>query len=400
MRKKTYHQSRCTTVAGKLLALLIAALPVAALAADDVAPGFVWSVEGQARYDDNVYRTNNRTESDGSFVLRPELAWIFLRGQHQFDLDYKGDYVVYLNESQLDYTGHQFGAHALLDHSARFKTDYTLGFEKTVDQPGANSSVNLPGETPDKWENSSFAAQANYGNPDSRGQLVGRLNYNQKRYTNKNQEFRDYDGNGGTGTFYYQIAPRTRLLFELDYIDYDYQNQDRFGFDQSSKQTRYLSGVTWEASGKTTGVFKIGYRDRQYENDQFDDLTGLYLSLDGIWEPTEYTSVTLTASQDNQDSAQQASGGFVQTEIKTNVVYGISPRTRLIGALGFRNEDFKGQFDREDERWNLSLGVQYSLLYWLDIGAEYQYGDRDSTIDVFDFTANMFMINVVINFDD
>ena len=378
--------------------LVVAALPLTAVAERETAQGLLWNVQAQSGYDDNVYRSFRQEESDGLFVLEPKAALRGLRGSHQFDIGYAGAFGRYFNESELDYTDHAFKAHALLDHSARLKTEYTLGHDRAHDEPGSTDAVAFPGREPNEWRNDHATGKFEYGRADSTGQLVGELRYEEFRYTNNDQEFRDNDATGATGTFYYRLAPRTRLLFELDYAEYDYRTTDLFGSDQSGDETRYLTGVTWEATAKTTGVLKFGYRDRTYDDDRYDSLSGLALQLDGTWKPTSHTTFTFGAARENQESAQQGTGGYLRSSVKAGAVHDLTPRTRLKLNLDYSNDDFEGGFDREDDGLDFSLGLDYNLLRWLDIGAEYRYEERDSDLDIFDYTANVFMLTARTTF--
>ena len=376
-------------------ALLLAILSTASLAES---PGFLWNVETQLRYDDNVFRTPDNEESDGIFVVKPNLSWLSLYGKHRFDLKYEGDYSLYFDISDLNYFNNHLKAHALLDHTSRTSSEYTLGHRWGQDQPGETDALSDSLEDPDEWRDGYAEGKVYFGRRDSQGQIVGRLGYHQRRYTNNNQEFRDYNLLGATSTFFYRVAPKTRLLFEISFLDYDYQNSDNFGGNQTNQEYRYLTGVTWEATAKTTSIFKIGYRDRNYDDDRFSDLTGLTLWLDGIWEPNDYTKVTLGASQENQESARQLSGGYVSRYIRGGLEYGITPRTLLITKVRYDNDDFEDRLDREDDSWDLRLGMKYSLLRRLDLGAEYRFEDRDSTQDIFDFRSNIFMLTASTRF--
>ncbi len=379
---------------------LIALLPTLALAESDKKPGVLLNVETQLLYDDNVYRSARKESSDSIFVIKPVINWSAVHDVHQFDINYIGDYGRYFDENNLDYTGHEFIAHAKLDHSSRLKTDYTLGYHKGFDDPGSTDANFLPDEKPDKWENSQLKAAIKYGGSDSYGQLVGQVKYREIQYKNNEQDYRDYNELQGISIFYYRVAPRTRLLFELNYADSDYQEKDVFGSSQSNHEYKYLTGVTWEATAKTTGVFKIGYRNKNYENKQFSDLTGLALWLEGSWEPTTQTTVTFGASRDTEDSARQSVGGSTKTEINSRVEHSMTQRTWLTGSFRLSNEDFEGMQSRDDDRQNFALGVKYNLLRWLDIGAEYQFEDRDSDHDAFDFTSNVFMLTVRTQFEN
>ncbi len=382
-------------------ALLLAILSTASLAES---PGFLWNVATQLRYDDNVFRTPDSEESDGTFVVKPELSWLSLYGKHRFDLNYQGDYGLYFDITDLNYFDHHLKAHTLLDHTNRTNSEYTLGHRWGQDQPGETDAESDSLEEPDEWRDGYAEGKVYFGRRDSQGQIVGKLGYHQRRFTNNNQEFRDYNLLGATSTFFYRVAPRTRLLFEISYSDYDYRNNDSSERNQTNQEYRYLTGVTWEATAKTTSIFKIGYRDKNYDDDRFNDLTGLTLWLDGIWEPNTYTKVTLGASQENRESAREGedSGGFVSRYIRGGLEYGITPRTLLITKVQYDNDDFENSLDRnrEDDRWDLRLGMKYSLRRWLDLGAEYRFEDRDSTEDRFDFSSNVFMLTASTRFEN
>ncbi len=378
---------------GRSIALVLIGLWSAPSLAEEN-PGFNWNLGAGLFYDDNVYRTLDRfEESDTIFVIEPELSWKTQRGKHLFDLSYEGEYAFYSDVTDLNYDDHDLKAHALLDHSYRLNTEYTLGYRRDHDRPGQTDALSIPIGEVDKWRDAYGDFKISYGRSDSKGQIVGQLNYHQRRYTNNNQEFRDYNLVNLIGTFYYRVAPKTRLLFEFDFSDYDFQKYDLLGTNQSNREYRYLTGVTWEATAKTTGIFKIGYRDKNYDYDNFGDLTGLALWLDGIWQPNTYTKVTFRASQDTQNSAQRFSNGYIRRYLRGGIEHGITPRTLLTARAQYGNDTFEGPFNREDDRWYVRLGATHSLRRWLDVSVEYRYEKRDSTLDIYDFDANVFMIS-------
>lgn len=385
-----------------LLVVLPLTLPALATAKKEERPGFFWNVETQLRYDDNVYRTHDKfKKSDEIGVIQPKLGWRMLYGKHRFDLGYAGDWGRYFDKTELDYTDHHLKAHALLDHSYRLTSEYTLGYRKDHDRPGGTDAFSFPNRSPDKWWEGYGKGKVSYGRKKSKGQIVGELQYHHRRYTNHDQDYRDYNMVRGTGTFYYRVAPKSRLLFEFSYADYDYQNKDAIGSDQSNQNYRYLTGVTWEATAKTTGILKVGYRETRYDNDRYGDQNGLFLFLDSIWKPNTYTRVTLGASVENQASARQGTNGYVTKAVKGGLSHKITPRIRLIANGRYARDEYDDSFtkDRNDDRWDLRAGVEYSLLRWLDLGAEYRYEERDSNFDIYDYSANVFMIRASTRFE-
>jgi hypothetical protein len=389
-----------TTGASLVVAAALAALPVATLAADEPVPGFLFNATTELRYDDNVYRTESNEQSDGIAVFKPELAWVAPWAASQFVLGYQGDFGRYFNESDLNYNDNAVVAYLRLNHSAKLRTDYNLGYKRQTDKPGSTDDLFLEGEKPVKWRNSRAGLRLDYGSTGSQGQLALQARYNEQRYASSDEEYRDYDGTGGTLTFYYRVAPKTRVLLEADYIDYGYIEDDIFGIDQSGDNAQLLAGVTWEATGKTTGVFKIGYRNRTYNDDRFDKQSGLALFLDGIWRPNTYTTVTFGAAQDNQNSGQRGTGGSVRAYGYIAVVRDITELTRLKVDVRYTNEDFDDFLNRDDDRWDTSLGLEYSLVDWLDVGLAYRSQDRDSNVDIFDFTSNIIVLTASTRFGE
>jgi hypothetical protein len=362
--------------------------------------GFHPNLEIQLLYDDNVRAVIDEfKESDEIFILNPGLAWIWLYGKHQFELDYRGNYGFYFNDSVLNYDDHRLTAHARLDHSYRLNTEFQLGYLRDHDPPGqTNALPNLFGEF-DKWQNWNALGKLYYGRDDSKGQIVAQLDYSIRRYTNNNQEFRDYNKLVPTGTFYYRIAPDTRLLLEASLADSIFQNKTSIGADQSNKEFRALTGITWHITTITSGTFKIGYLNKQYDSSALSDLAGLTFWLDGVWNPNTYTKITFGAVRETQNSAQPLSGAFVKNAVQVNLRHAITPRTALIGGLRYGIDEFDNVLGREDTRWDARVGVKHSLLRWLDVGAEYRYIERDSTVKFFDFKSNIFMIMAGTKFD-
>jgi len=380
----------------RLLSLfLCSALSMGAQAAVKEEPGFNWKLDGELQHEDNVYRTLDRfSQSDTLFVLHPTLHWLGLKGKHRFDFGYEGEYAWYRDVSDLNYNDHHLKGRARLEHSYRLASELVLGYDRSHDVPGSTDALSLPIGEPDKWWEGYGSFQLSYGRNDSKGQLVGRIEYHKRRYTNNFQEYRDYRLTRGVGIFYYRIAPKTRMLFEVDLDDSHYPNDDLFGLNQTNFEYRLLSGVTWEATAKTSGTFKIGYRDRNYDDSRMSDLNGLALELDAVWKPNTYTKVTLSASQNNQNAARQGANGYVRRYLRGGIDHAITPRTLLTAHALYGNDKFEGAVNREDDRWFARIGVVHSLRRWLYARAEYRYEERDSNISLYDYKTNIFLIGL------
>lgn len=362
--------------------------------------GFHPNLELQLLYDDNARATvDELKESDKVFLLNPDLAWILLLGKHRLEFEYKGGYGFYFDDRLLNYDDHRLTAQALLDHSYRLNTEFWLGYLRAHDEPGqTNARSNLLDEV-NKWRDWNILGKLDYGRIDSKGQIVVKLNYSVRRYTNNEQAYRDNDTLATTGTFFYRIAPDTRLLLEASLADSYFPNKNTIGASQSNKEYNYLTGITWDITSITTGTFKIGYQEKHYNSSNFSDLSGLAVSLEGIWNPNTYTHITFGAIRDTQNSAQQFSGAYVKNSVQANIRHEITPRTALTGRISYALDEFDDVRGREDIRWELSLGIRHELLRWLEIGTEYNYRKRDSTEEIYDFKSNILMLIASTKFD-
>jgi hypothetical protein len=362
--------------------------------------GFYPNIEVQLLYDDNVRAVvNELKKSDKVFLVNPDLAWILLFGKHRLDFKYKGNYGFYFDDSTLNYDDHRLTARGLLDHSYRVNTEFRAGYVRGHDRPGKTNALPSLLDELDKWRSWNLLGKLYYGRTDSKGQIVVQLDYSTRLYTNNSQEFRNNDKLTPIGTFFYRIAPDTRLLLEASLADFHFPNKNSIGASQSNKELKSLTGVTWDITAITTGTFKIGYLEKRYDNNAFNDISALTFRLNGNWSPNTYTRIAFGAVRDTRDSARQVSGAFIKNSVRAEIRHAITPRTALIGGIKYGIDEFNNALDREDIRWDTKIGVKHDLLYWLEIGAEYRYRERNSTENVFDFRSNIFMVMANTKFD-
>jgi hypothetical protein len=361
-------------------------------------PSLHWNIETWLYQDDNVYRVINRlAESDTAYAIKPELIWLTTYDKHQFDLNYHGEYSLYFNETELNYNDHNIRAHARLDHTSMLDTEYTLGYDWRHDHPGEKDKQYKPDEEPNKWQKHYTKAKIYYGRYDTQSQIVGHLSYAEKHYTNNDRNNLDTNQLETTGFFYYRTTSKSRILYSVTKSDTNYVHDSK-----REQYYQYLAGVTWDDLARTSGNFKFGYRIKKYENAQKNNRSGLAISLKTNWRPSHKTLVSLAIdSKEFMETVQQDTNGIMRMYINAGVIYTAIPTIKLITKASYDKYTFiNGTSDRVDGRRNLLLGVEYSLLPWLNLGAEYSYEERDSTNDDFDFSATMFMLSISAKSDN
>lgn len=397
-----------------LIALLLAVIPLAAVvAAPGSTPtrtisdlyqlekltntelsGFLPNVTTSLQYEDNVRRAPEPfAQNDTRLALRPDLPLLWNFGTHKAGLSYEGEYAQYAQESELNYNDHAINSVALFDHSSRLKTALEFGHNRGHNIPDDNNvAANLTSAL-DRWKENHAAALVGYGSRASQGQLVSKVSYQERNYLNNSQLFLDAEKSGLSSIFYYRLAPKTRIPFEISVDHYDYKKIDDPTFSLNNNEYKYLTGISWEATAKSTGIFQVGLLDKRYDNPLFDSTSVLMFRLDSILKPNSYTAIKFGALRDTQESLQALSKAYIQNHLRAEVSHKATPLTTLLlGTLYTAAETDDAQPIRE-KRYHLRLEVRYSLATWLEVAAAYRHAVRNSDIDSLDYKTNLFMVS-------
>jgi len=378
------------------IAILISGAAFNATAEED-APGISIGADLFTEYDDNVFR-NYTEQDDTALKFAPEVQYLAYFGSHTFKADYKGEYSAYSNNNDLNYLNHEADLFVKFDHTHRLNTEFSVGYKDTIEEPGTTNAAPIVIDEFNQFNQLDALARLYYGTHISTGQLVLSLAHKQQEYTNNLQSFRDVDVNSVTGTFFYRVAPKTRFLFETTFADYQYDDSFILNSNQSSTELRYLAGVEWEATAKTTGIFKLGYQDKTFDDNNFADVDGLSYYLDMIWKPNQYTSFTIGANRKTTESAQAGVGGYLSTEYKVGVNHSFTELTKMKASYSHITDDITSRLSRNDTRHAAKIGLSHNFLRWLEASLDYQFLKRDSDYIVYQFDANSVALGITATF--
>lgn len=350
-----------------------------------------------AEHDDNVLRKIVPV-SDSSLQISPELTYLTHMGKHIFALDYQGNYSAFKKDTKLNYNNHNIALLAKLDHSLKISSTLKLSYQDEIEEPGTNNSITSLFTEFNQTKNKKAAANIYYGTKKSIGQLSLNLQHTKQRYTNNLQDYRDLNRNKATGTFFYRIAQKTRLLFQVSLRDYDYINKSKYQ-NQSSQETFYLAGVEWDITAKTSGTFKLGYQGKDFDENLYQNIDALSYLLDMTWKPNTYSKVKIAASRKTQESSQILTGAFITNDLAINAEHEITTRTKLKAAYSFANNDIISLRDRTDKKHNITFGIDHSLLTWLSISLDYNFIQRKSDNAIYEHKANVIALSLTTTFD-
>jgi len=336
------------------------------------------------QYDDNITQQVDADKRHSVVsILAPSVEAVADNGAQRYTLGYAFTGGRYASSHVDDFADNTLTAGVAWTLNQRNTLELNAEYFDGHEDRGTNDFSD-GADSPDELKEQIVTATYTLGGETSRARLVTELQSLDSEYTNNRDltESRDRKDLKLGSTFYWRVGGKTDLLLEATQTDIDYDRDPAAlanAFDTlDSELTTLMAGVTWEATAKTTGTFKIGQDKRDYTDTdrQNSDNTSWYLSVD--WSPLTYSVVSFSSAQE----ATENSGNYIDSEsygvswthnwsqsFSSNAFYEIADETHDGELLG-----------REDELTDYGVRVDYAMRRWLNVGVSYTFADRESNV--------------------
>ena len=363
-----------------------------AMAQEGAKPGFTGYLGLSLLYDDNLFKTKNNTESDTALILVPELGHTSVFSKHQLNLGLEAELASYSDFSDENYNDVELFGDLLLDLTPKFNLDMGLNYMMGHDPRGDSGSrvgVILSPE-PDTWDKLEYYVDGIYGRRTNKGQFEVKYQGISREYTNNNQADRDRDNNTLFLTAFYNKSAKNSYLVELRLEDISYANA--INSDRDSTETSLLIGTRWEVTGQTAGEIRLGYLEKDYDEQgtRFDDFSGFIVEALADWTPQESDLFKLGLSRGTEESAGFLSNYYIATRFNFHWAHTFSPLMEMEAGYSFENDDYDN--GRDDDLLNFYLGGKYDITNRFDVGLKYEYKDRSSNLGIADYKSNTIML--------
>ena len=358
----------------------------------------------QLAYIDNIYRAKD--DEDGSMVLTisPAMVAFIENGASRYEAHAEVRSETYFAESDDDTLDVEFGIdlhHVLSNKQA---LDFFAGMNQTHEDRGAGLSqggIGVSGnDEPIEYDETTVGGRYTLGSNQTLGKLVIELSDKDKEYQNfrDTTEFFDHDTWTTSTALYYNLSGKTALVAEGRWEDVEY-DQDKPGFASlDAEEFTALVGVTWQATGKTTGHIKLGYFDREFDSASREDSDDLRWDAAITWAPRTYSTLTFTAAQTSDETRgfdPVVTGDFIEREtVSLTWDHAFDDATSMSIGYTSDNDEYSGSSGREDERTRFSAGVKRALDRWIVLKAGYEYEELDSSNDPLSYDRNTFFIGL------
>lgn len=351
---------------------------------------------------DNMFKSASNEVDTRLLLLNPRLQAIVDDGSSSFSLlaeAIDGDFSA---TSEDDYTDWRVAADTHLQVSTRNAFELNAGLFSTREMRGTGFSQGglLPSD-PDSYEETTAGISYLYGDSESFFSFDLTAGIYDKTYDNNRLQtrFRDREDDQLSATAYFNVSPRTNILFEYRSTDVDYTTDPTaiLGAPDSldSEETYAFIGVTWEATAKTTGSIKVGQGDKEFSDGDRADADGAVWEAAILWEPLSYSIVTLNAESGFGEAVGQ--GNALETE-NYNLSWTHAWSNSLSHSLSLytSDDDYIGS-QRTDEFDVLSLRVDYQVRRWFDVNVSIAREERDSSFSLFNYKENVIALGFSVS---
>ncbi len=336
--------------------------------------------------DDNVLLAHTNEKTSTVYFVSPGLK-IDSRGPgFVFQTRLQAQAARYSESRDDDYV--DFLAGNQLDLALSRRSFLRLGFDYIRSHDPRGSTDRAVSSRPDKYRLISPNATYAFGAPGAEGRVELYWSDGYKAYTNNRATtfLSDRDTRDVGAAFYWRVMPKTYVLLDVRDTDVHYRASTSL---LSSEERRYYAGVTWEATAATTGTFKVGRLQKDFDSGR-RSFSGGGWEGSVTWSPRTYSSFDFYTARTTNEST--GLGDFILSDI-----YGVSWNHAWNSVLSTnvnlrrQRDEYQG-FNRTDESTTLGFKVGYKFRRWLTLGAEYTHTNRDSNQNFFEYDKNLYLL--------
>jgi len=351
------------------------------------------TLEVGEKHNDNIFAQEKGTKSSLITTVSPAIAVVLEKGVNRIDASYRLDNGSYLSSHNDDYTDHFVSLNEAYIPTRRLNISAWGTYSKAHDPRGSTfTGTTISFKTPDRYHESVVGAKVQYG---VKAVIGLKAEYTSKRYENHLSitKTRELDTTGGIFSLATPIAPKTIAVFEARYKRFNYKELTTTQNLDSTEQT-YLLGLDWQATAKTSGTVRVGYLRKRFTKAGMTNNSQPTWELTALWEPLSYSRWQLTSSF---APVETEGTGHYSKSARTNLVWTHEWSSRFShhASIGYSQDTYEGlPIKRKDKLFTTVLGMDYQLLRWLSIGADYDFTNRNSNAVNSSYRQNTWLLRV------
>ncbi len=335
-------------------------------------------------YDDNVFGTQNNTDSDIYYGVSPSVSIESDFGRHELNFNGYTDSRFYSSDTSEDRFDWGVAADGIVDVSQFTQIQANVGYDELTEDRTSTNRV-AGGIEPTEYD--VFNAGITLNQRFNRLTASVGARYTDNDYKDDaaigggiiDQDFRDHEKLEIPVRLSYDVSPDTSIFVAGSYNtrEYDQQppavavNRDSNGYDVGI-------GAAFDFTNLIRGEAFVGYLEQEYDQVGFQKVDGIDFGLNGEWYASELTTVTAGINRSVEESSSAGSSGHLDTNYQVGIAHELQRNIILTADASYLDVEFEG-ITRDDETISAGVGVQYLVNRNAELELGYDYTSRDSS---------------------
>ncbi len=355
-------------------------------------------------FDDNVFQSSGKSgderRSDLINIYSPGLKLLLpLGGGHtpdsnsgkrnHLDFDWHSDFKNYKNHACQNQQNHYFTG------SVEFK--FPRGFGITLADNYSDTEAPAGSETDKIHPRKTNTGSITISSP----RYFRRLINLEIKYENFDQDYEEKSlerANRNMDTFTikipYKFSKKITLFPMFEYGETEYDK----GILSDSTFTAFYGGGEWYATAKTTGTFRYGFKNVDYDRPTVADIKTFVLDAGVRVDFSKRTVLNLNLGRTQQESEfTTGSNAFVATSGHFNLTRRMSRKLTATVSGGYTKNVFRNS-SKKNDIYEAGFSANYNIKDWFSANFRYSYRDRNSNFDEQSNRINKVSFGIGVNF--
>lgn len=335
-------------------------------------------------YNDNLFATDERTESDLYSVMSPRVELRSDWSRHAVKVGANLASARYRDFPREDYDNWRAFAEGRMD-LGRASTVFGNASVARQQEDRASPDSTLGGE-PTQYRVSEIGAGWNHPFGRFEARLDGTVR--DYRFDEINVvglpagtlvgEDRNRQSLRGEARLRYTMWPGYGVFLRSAYNTLDYDAPAPNGITRDSDGYEAGLGLDLELTNLIFGSAFVGYYRQRYDAPGFDDNGGLGFGADLYWNLTPLSTLHFEAGRSVQESVQPGASGYLSTETGLELEHELLRNLLLVASSRYTRRRYDG-IDRQETLWQHSFGANYLTNRHLQLRLQVVHRQQDGT---------------------
>lgn len=346
--------------------------------------GFAVKADAAAvtQFVDNFYFTSGNGKAAAGLLLRPNATLRRETGKLDIQLDLDAEAAAFSPvSSQDDYFDSSIRNRIDIRPNQRNQFDLGLDFRLGHDPFGSDRTEGdvRANEELDLWQDLRASAGYRFGAPGALlNWAVGGALQSREYTTNEaGTQFLNRDISRLDTQLFVNVSPKTAFLLDVIHNRVEFERALPSGTTRDGDLWRLRLGAQWQATGKTEGDVRIGYLERQFDDNNRNPLRGLDWTVTLAWLISERSKLEMASGRRTQESYIDNAQVIDLRTANLSWSYIWTSRTRSVVDFRYDDAQFFGA-GREDLIFRISAGLRYQVSRRFTLTGHLSHSERDS----------------------